>query len=54
MAATMFTSARLTYRAVEDTPEDLDFIDSIAKDAEGFANSNIVSLRPQSKVCYVT
>lgn len=49
MASTIFQSERLRYRAVEDTPGDLDFLYSIATDAEGFANSNFATLKPQSR-----
>lgn len=44
-----FKSERLFYRAVEDTDEDLAFLHSILLDAEGFANSNTMSLVPQNK-----
>lgn len=45
----MFTSKRLIYRAIEETPEDLAFIHSISLDTEGFANSNTAPLVPQNK-----
>lgn len=45
----MFTSKRLIYRAVEETPEDLAFLHSITLDSEGFANSNTGRLVPQNK-----
>ncbi|ROV92096.1 hypothetical protein VSDG_07530 [Cytospora chrysosperma] len=48
-AREMFTSKRLIYRAVEETPEDLDFLHSITLDSEGFANSNTGRLVPQNK-----
>lgn len=44
-----FNSERLTYRAVEDNDEDLDFLHSITLDEEGFVNSNNLILRPQNK-----
>ncbi|KAL1867074.1 hypothetical protein Daus18300_006473 [Diaporthe australafricana] len=44
-----FKSQRLVYRAIEDTDEDLAFLHSISLDAEGFANSNNMSLTPQNK-----
>lgn len=49
MISTIFQSERLRYRAVEDTPEDLDFLSAIATDVEGFANSNFGILKPQSR-----
>ncbi|ROV89434.1 hypothetical protein VMCG_10209 [Cytospora schulzeri] len=45
----MFTSKRLIFRAIEETPEELAFIHPISLDSEGFANSNTGSLVPQSK-----
>ncbi|KUI59116.1 putative N-acetyltransferase YoaA [Cytospora mali] len=45
----MFNSKRLIYRAIEDTPQNLDFLHSIALDSEGFANSNTGPLVPQNK-----
>lgn len=45
----MFQSKRLRYRAVEDTPGDLDFLYAIATDVQGFANSNFTVLKPQSR-----
>ncbi|RAL13088.1 GNAT family N-acetyltransferase [Aspergillus homomorphus CBS 101889] len=44
-----FQSQRLLYRAVEDTPEDEDFIHSIQSDPEAYANSTPALPKPQAK-----
>ncbi|BAE57772.1 unnamed protein product [Aspergillus oryzae RIB40] len=44
-----FRSRRLAYRAVEDTPEDDDFIHSIQSDPLSYATSNSTLLKPQTK-----
>ncbi|KAG8164587.1 hypothetical protein KVR01_004862 [Diaporthe batatas] len=48
-SSNMFRSERLIYRAIEDNDEDLNFLHSIALDAEGFANSNTLALAPPNK-----
>ncbi|KAE8398803.1 acyl-CoA N-acyltransferase [Aspergillus pseudonomiae] len=44
-----FRSKRLAYRAIEDTPEDEDFIHSIQSDPLSYATSNSTLLKPQMK-----
>ncbi|PYH40712.1 GNAT family N-acetyltransferase [Aspergillus saccharolyticus JOP 1030-1] len=46
---TPLRSQRLIYRAVEDTPEDEDFIHSIQSDPEAYANSTPALPKPQAK-----
>ncbi|PYI28600.1 GNAT family acetyltransferase [Aspergillus indologenus CBS 114.80] len=42
-------SARLTYRALEDTPDDEDFLHAIQSDPEAYANSTPALPKPQAK-----
>jgi GNAT superfamily N-acetyltransferase len=49
MAEHPFKSARLLYRAADDTPEEDSFFHSIRLDPFGFANSSHGLLKPQSK-----
>ncbi len=42
-----YQSSRLTYRAVEDTPEDMVLIKSMQNDAWAYGNSNFTLMRPQ-------
>ncbi|RAK77549.1 GNAT family N-acetyltransferase [Aspergillus fijiensis CBS 313.89] len=42
-------SARLTYRALEDTPEDEDFLHAIQSDPEAYSNSTPALPKPQAK-----
>ncbi|KNG81687.1 GNAT family acetyltransferase [Aspergillus nomiae NRRL 13137] len=44
-----FRSKRLAYRAIEDTPEDEDFIHSIQSDPLSYATSNSTLLKPQTR-----
>ena len=44
-----FQSERLLYRAVEDTPEDEDFLHSVQSDAWAYANSSFTILKPETK-----
>ncbi|KAE8382555.1 acyl-CoA N-acyltransferase [Aspergillus bertholletiae] len=44
-----FQSKRLAYRAIEDTPEDDDFIHFIQSDPLSYATSNSTLLKPQTK-----
>ncbi|KAI0394422.1 putative GNAT family acetyltransferase [Xylariaceae sp. FL0594] len=44
-----FRSARLIYRAVNDTPEDEAFVHAIGRDAEAQSGANYGLLRPESK-----
>ncbi|KAF5867305.1 hypothetical protein ETB97_000074 [Aspergillus alliaceus] len=44
-----FRSKRLAYRAIEDTPEDDDFIHSIQSDPLSYVTSNSALLKPQTK-----
>ncbi|KAB8071529.1 acyl-CoA N-acyltransferase [Aspergillus leporis] len=44
-----FRSKQLAYRAIEDTPEDENFIHAIQSDPQSFATSNTTLLRPQAK-----
>lgn len=45
----LFRSARLSYRAIEDTAEDDDFLTLVQRDPEAFANSSTFLIKPQSK-----